>query len=234
MGPITAPRVRRLVLPPLAALAGHRVGPDDALDDVRIEAGDGDAEWPGLHLHRCELSLAGLAAADLAGARLVETRFTAPDLASLRLVGAQLRTVELLGGRLGDLDAAEGRWEGVRLEGARIGYLSLRGATVADLELVGCQVDTLDLAGAQVTRARFEGTGLGELLATRATLGDVDLRAADLDRVEGVLGLAGAVVAPGQLLDLAPQLASALGLVVAGPDAAGAAEAAGSPGADGT
>jgi hypothetical protein len=212
-----APRVHQLALPALDTIGGHRVGADDALDELRIELREGDADWPGLHLRRCEVRLAGMGAVDLTGARLVQTRSPHVELASLRLVAAHLRTVELLGGRIGDLDAAGGRWESVRIEALRVGYLSLRGATASDLLLVGAQVDTLDLSGARAQRLALVDCTVGELLVREAQLTDVDLRGARLGRVEGVAGLAGAVVAPSQLLDLAPQLAAGLGLLVAAP-----------------
>ncbi len=49
---------------------------------------------------------------------------------------------------------------------------------------------------------------------TGARLRDVDLRGADLSRVDGVAGLAGASIDERQLAELAPLLAAEAGLTV--------------------
>lgn len=46
----------------------------------------------------------------------------------------------------------------------------------------------------------------------------VELEGADLRVVDGVDGLAGAVLAPGHLLQLAPALAAHLGIIVSGSE----------------
>ena len=62
------------------------------------------------------------------------------------------------------------------------------------------------------------GCTIGELLVSRARLADVDLRGAEMSRIDDATALAGAVVSPTQLLDLAPLLAAALGIRVQADD----------------
>ncbi len=101
----------------------------------------------------------------------------------------------------------------VRLRGGKVDYLNLRAATLTDVHLDDVVVGELDLGGASATRLRVDGA-LGRLDVTGADLRDVDLRGADLRAPTGLAGLAGAVVSPAQLLELAPALADHVGLRV--------------------
>ncbi|GGX88612.1 hypothetical protein GCM10010510_37130 [Streptomyces anandii JCM 4720] len=72
-----------------------------------------------------------------------------------------------------------------------------------------------DFGGARLERVEFVDCALKGADLTAATLVDVDLRAAaSLEIARGVDRLTGAVISTGQLLDLAPVLAAALGVRV--------------------
>jgi uncharacterized protein YjbI with pentapeptide repeats len=82
-----------------------------------------------------------------------------------------------------------------------------------------CVLVEPDFGGARLERVEFTDCVLKRADLSGVTLTDVDLRqAAELDIARGVERLAGAVISPAQLLDLAPVLAAEMGLrVEAGP-----------------
>ena len=98
------------------------------------------------------------------------------------------------------------------------------GAAIAqELAQAGCLVigtATSDKGrdGINQALAAFPGCRLGILHVDHARLRDVDLRGAEMSRIDDATALAGAVVSPTQLLDLAPLLAAALGIRVQADD----------------
>jgi uncharacterized protein YjbI with pentapeptide repeats len=150
----------------------------------------------------------------LADARFVENRFAALDVARFDAPGSTWRQVELLASRVGaaELDGAD--LSGVRIERCRIGYLNLRQASCQDLIIQDCPITDLDLSGASVQRARFADCRIGHLMLSAASLHAVDLRGARIDRISGVAALSGAIIDEAQLGELAPALATHLGIEV--------------------
>ena len=113
------------------------------------------------------------------------------------------------------MQAYGGRLTRVTVRGGKIDYLNLREAHLTDVRFEGCVIGDLDLIGAHATRLVIAGCRIARLDLTRAVLTDVDLRTADLSRLDGLAGLAGATISQEQLLDLAPALAAHLRIVVA-------------------
>jgi uncharacterized protein YjbI with pentapeptide repeats len=150
----------------------------------------------------------------LVDARFVENRFASLDVIRLDAPGSTWRQVELLASRIGaaELDGAD--LNVVRIDGCRFGYVNLRHASCQDLVVHDCRIADLDLAGASVHRARFEDCRIGHLILSSASLQSVDLRGTQIDAISGVAGLAGAVIDEAQLGELAPALASHLGIEV--------------------
>jgi hypothetical protein len=102
----------------------------------------------------------------------------------------------------------------VRICGGKIDYLGLAGGRLRDIVIEDCVVGELDLGGAEVRNLVVRG-GVVELLDVNAArLAALDLRRTRLGTVSGVDGLRGAVLAPDQLLDLAPLLAAQVGIRV--------------------
>ena len=120
----------------------------------------------------------------------------------------------LAGVRLGALRAPGSTWASVRLSDAKVDFIDLTAAKLDSVVFERCVIGGLDLGDARATHVRFEGCRLDELNVDGARLTAVDLRGAELATVRGVAGLRGTVVSPGQLLDLAPLLAAAAGIVV--------------------
>lgn len=105
--------------------------------------------------------------------------------------------------------------ERVVVRGGKIDYLNLREAKLKDVVFEGCVLVEPDFGGAVLERVEFVDCVLKGADFSAARLSDVDLRrAAELGFARGVDRLAGAVISPVQLLDLAEVFAAELGVRV--------------------
>jgi uncharacterized protein YjbI with pentapeptide repeats len=78
-----------------------------------------------------------------------------------------------------------------------------------------CVLRDVDFGGAKLTDVSFPGSSLERLRLGQATLKNMDLRGAvKLDLADGYDSLRGAIIGTDQLLELAPALASTLGITV--------------------
>ena len=214
---VSAPRLREV-----------RFGPLDPGDVAEFLDGDADLDDMGFVRVRTEhvrwskrrrLSSArvdGLAALDwrAPGASLVDVVLEQADLVSWSAVESQWRTVEIRQSRGGSLELYDSVLDSVHFVGCKLAFLNLRGAKLRDVAFTDCTIDELDLTRTSATRVAFEGSRIGRLESASATFTDVDLRGARLSDLASVEGLRGAIVTVDQLLDLAPLLASRLGIRV--------------------
>lgn len=178
--------------------------------------------------------------ADLTGRDLTGVTLTGCVIRSGVLSDVVLRSAQVIDTRLADayattLLASRSLWRGSLLERVRIGSAelfdtdlvstSLRSSKVDDLNgraarwtdviVADCDITTLDLAGARLERVAFERCRIGTLELSGTTCTDVDLRSTTIGHIDGLEGLRGATIEPGQLIELAPALARNLGIVVA-------------------
>ncbi len=188
------------------------------------------------------LAFDGLTAeeADADGARFLECRFSDCQFGSFRLRRSTLSGCVLEDVRTPVLDAADSTWREVAVrrgrlgafiapgvdllrvtvDGGRLDYVNLRGANLTQVQFLDCRIAELDVGAAQLAQVRFRGCQLDRLVLTAAALQDVDLRGAQLAAVDGVDRLAGAVLTPEQLVQVAPALAASMGIRVADPASA--------------
>ena len=215
MSEVEQPRIPALALPHLEDSSAASLEPQDLRDAERITGARlTRLDATRATIRRCALHLTGVGELTLDHGRLIDSRLTEPEITTLAAPESTWRGVEVSAGRIGAVETSAAHWDGVSATDTRVGYLDLRDATLVDVRLAGCRVDTLDLSGAKVTRLSLSGCAIGELLVRHATLTDVDLRGAELSGVDEAAALAGAVITPAQLIDLAPLLANALGIRV--------------------
>ncbi len=218
---VETPRVNPPQLPPLI---GRELGPD-ADDATLIEA---RVSW-----HAPEATAVGATISDsrlvqlpaqrLAArrTRLTEVEVDDPVTVTWDAPRSEWRGVVISGGSIGVLDASGARWNNVSLRGVRIGYLNLREAVVADVQLTGCRVGTLDLTGSNVTRTALADCLVEDLDLHNRKGEHLDLRGLDmvrLNRLDGVDGMAGAIITDEQAHGLGPILAQALRIRIAEED----------------
>ncbi|MEU5094110.1 pentapeptide repeat-containing protein [Streptomyces sp. NPDC020996] len=205
-----------LRLPPLRPYDDGGLEPDGDYDGLEFGRADlAGQDGGGARFLDCALTGCALDGTRLRHARLLDSVLTAPRGVGTDLAEATLRDVELIDARLGGTQLHGAVLERVVVRGGKIDYLNLRGAKLKDVVFEGCVLVEPDLYGARLERVEFVDCVLKEADLTAAVLKDVDLRAAAAVGIaRGVDRLAGAVISPAQLLDLAPVLAAQLGIRV--------------------
>lgn len=211
------PEVR---LPPLEPFRDGGLEPDGDYDGLEFREEDlTGQDGSGARFMDCALRGCALDEAGLRHARILDSVLTAPRGVGTDLAESTLRDVELVDARLGGAQLHGAVLERVLVRGGKIDYLNLRKAKLRDVVFENCVLVEPDFGGARLERVEFTDCVLKRADLSGVTLTDVDLRrAAELDIARGVERLAGAVISPAQLLDLAPVLAAEMGLrVEAGP-----------------
>lgn len=213
---VKAARRPEVRLPELAGWPGGELEPDGDYDglefaDLDLAGQEGvGARFMDCAVRRCVLDEAGLAKARFLDSVLEGVRGVGTDLS-----GASLRDVEMVDARLGGVQLHGAALERVVVRGGKIDYLNLRQARLKDVVFEGCVLVEPDFSGAALERVEFRECVLRGADFGGARMAEVDLRGADvLEIVRGVEALAGAVISPAQLFDLAPALAAQLGVRV--------------------
>lgn len=207
------PEVR---LPELVAYEGGALELDGDYDGLAFTELDlAGQDGAGARFMDCALTGCALDETSLHHARLLDTVLTGLRGVGTDLASATLRDVELVDARLGGVQLHGSVLERVLVRGGKIDCLNLREAKLKDVVFEGCVLVEPDFGGARLERVEFVDCTLKEADFSAATLVDVDLRrAAELGIARGVERLAGAVISPAQLLDLAPVFAAQLGVRV--------------------
>ncbi|MDO0913868.1 pentapeptide repeat-containing protein [Streptomyces sp. DT2A-34] len=209
------PEVR---LPPLEPYRDGALEPDGDYDGLEFREEDlGGQDGGGARFLDCALRGCALDETRLHHARILDSVLTAPRGVGTDLAESTLRDVELVDARLGGVQLHGAVLERVLIRGGKIDYLNMRKAKLKDVVFEGCVLVEPDFGGARLERVEFVDCAVKGADLTGVTLAEVDLRrTAELDIARGVDRLAGAVISPGQLLDLAPVLAAQLGIRVEG------------------
>ena len=105
-------------------------------------------------------------------------------------------------------------WPRVRVVGGKIEFLNARGARLREVAFEDCVLVEPDFGAAVMKDVTFDGCRLVTPDFTQAELTGVDLSGADLISPQGIPSLRGASISRLQLLDLAPALATQLGITV--------------------
>jgi uncharacterized protein YjbI with pentapeptide repeats len=209
------PEVR---LPPLEPYGGGGLEPDGDYDGLEFtEADFAGQDGRGARFMDCALTGCALDETRLHHARVLDSVFTGIRGVGTDLAESTLRDVELVDARLGGAQLHGAVLERVLVRGGKIDYLNLRTARLKDVVFQGCVLVEPDFGGARLERVEFVDCELKGIDLSAATLKEVDLRgAASLEIARGVDRLAGAVISPAQLVDLAAVLAAEMGIRVEG------------------
>lgn len=203
-------------MPELRPFEGQGLEPDGDYDGVRFEGLDlsgtdgSGATFLDVGVYRCALD-----EARLGRLRVIDSVLEGVWGVGTRLAGAELRDVELRDARLGGVQLHGARLNRVLVRGGKIDFLNLRQAKLTDVTFEGCVLNEPDFSGASLERVAFRDCALRRAEFNQVRLKDVDLRGAtELELATGVDRLAGAVISPGQLMDLAPAFAAQIGVRV--------------------
>jgi uncharacterized protein YjbI with pentapeptide repeats len=154
----------------------------------------------------------------LRGLRLREVLASAVNGANGSWPYAEMDRVTFAGSTLVGLDLGAGRLARTTFSECKLDLANLRMADIRDVVFEGCSLRGTDFYGAKLSAVRFDRCELHETDFSQAALEHVDLRGSTLVDVRGVGALRGAIVDPGQLIELAPALAAELGIRVEGVD----------------
>jgi len=207
------PEVR---LPPLEPYGGGELEPDGDYDGLEFREADFAAQdGAGARFMDCALKGCALDETRLRHVRVLDSVLTGIRGVGTDLAESTLRDVELVDARLGGVQLHGAVLERVVIRGGKIDYLNLRKGRLRDVVFEGCVLVEPDFGGARLERVEFVDCALKGVDFSAATLTDVDLRgAAEVDIARGVDRLAGAVISPAQLMDLAAVLAAEMGVRV--------------------
>ncbi|MEV5982037.1 pentapeptide repeat-containing protein [Streptomyces sp. NPDC052114] len=218
---VKAARRAEVRLPPLRPFGGGELAPDGDYDGVEFRGLDlGAQDGGGALFMDCAVTGCALDGTRLTRARFVDSVLTEPRGVGTDLVEASLRDVEVVDARLGGAQVHGGVLERVVVRGGKIDYLNLRKARLRDVIFEGCVLVEPDFGAAVLERVEFRDCVVRGADFTGVRMVDVDLRAAgELEIARGLESLAGAVISPAQLIDLAPAFAAQVGVRVADPGA---------------
>ncbi|WP_093800281.1 pentapeptide repeat-containing protein [Streptomyces sp. Wb2n-11] len=214
--PVRRPEVR---LPPLAPFGPGGLESEGDYDGFEFRDLDlGGQEGRGARFMDCGLYGVALDGTVLSRARIIDSVLDGVRGVGTDLAEASLRDVEVTDARLGGVQLHASSLERVLVRGGKIDYLNLRRARLKDVVFEGCVLVEPDFGGARLERVEFRDCVLRQADFSSATMAGVDLRTvAELDIARGVDRLAGAVISPSQLLELAPAFAAQMGVRVEGP-----------------
>jgi len=191
------------------------IGDGDALSEAELSG----VSCPGRHVERIECVDVVLRNPDVSGAELRDctfrdTAFQHPNLATTTILGGSLTRVAVDGGRLTGLQVAEADLRDVVWRGCGADMATFRHTRLLHVTFEDCSLREADFSGMRGEFVRFIGCDLRGASFRHAELAGSALRRCRLDGIEGVEGLRGASLELGQIIDLAPALARAMGIGV--------------------
>lgn len=194
-----------------------------------VEHADGELIMDGVELRSVDMTAVESDFAEMSGSRLSEVRLSGSrwrhaafadstmsgcDLANAEFVESGWQRIRIDHSKLVGIRAAGSSWKNVLISDSMINLANLRFLDAQRVTFEGCQLTGVDFGSAQLTDLRFVDCDLTESDFSNARLSRVRFDRCRLARIGGVAGLAGASVAPDDLLQLADSLAAALGLRV--------------------
>jgi uncharacterized protein YjbI with pentapeptide repeats len=176
---------------------------------------------------------------DLSGAEAHMVRLHSSLVERVLLIGATLRNLNVWNSAVERGDWSGARCEGAQFDAAHFEGVRMRGillpsATITHCVFKECQFDGANLRFAQLESCRFEdcsfvgadfnGVNASNCVFERCQMKGVtfraskvkafDLRTSEIGEMADVSGLSGAIITPVQMIDIAPQMAHAMGLQV--------------------
>ena len=113
------------------------------------------------------------------------------------------------------VQAFESQWRRVVFQRCKLDAVNLRGAHLQDVVFEDCILRDVDFTGARMLAVSFPGSALRSAKFAKAKLARVDLRDATvIEVVDGYANLRGAILDSAQSVELAADLAQALGISV--------------------
>ncbi len=210
------PRPPKVWVPELHGLTPGDAGDLEPREDVEglslHEVDLGGVDLEGVGLLGCELVSVRSGEVAMPGSHMSEVRLERIEAAAWSAPRCGITAVSAAASRVGALDLHECEIRDLTVEDCRLDWVSLRGARMRDVIVRGCHLGELDLGGATLERIAFEACTVETVRAGRARMRDVDLRGLGIGRIHGAEGMRGAWVSGDQVLDMARDLATQMGI----------------------
>lgn len=165
-------------------------------------------------LTQCGLHECAMDDVCLRNALIAECRWERVTAAALDTGGATWRDVELIQVRIGSLQAYDTDLTRVTVRASRLDLVNLRSAQLTDVIFERCVITDLDLGSSTARRVSFADCRLERVDCFQAELAEVDFSGAEVGSFTDVAQLSGAVISSRQLAELAPAMASHLGVSI--------------------
>jgi uncharacterized protein YjbI with pentapeptide repeats len=183
----------------------------------------------------CHFESADERDADAGSSRFTECAFENVQFDTLRLRRAKFTDVWWRGSRVLSTDVAESEWldatmissalagieafnaqlRRVVFQRCKLDAVNLRGAYLQEVVFEDCILRDVDFAGAKMVDVKFPGSALRGSKFNKAKLARVDLRDATVvEVIDGYQNLRGSTIDSSQAVELAADLAHALGIKV--------------------
>jgi uncharacterized protein YjbI with pentapeptide repeats len=197
----------------LEALDAEAAAASDSWSGVALDGAQfGELDRTGLSIVGSRLERVDLAVARLPNLRIVDAVLNGCNLANAQARGASLVRCELRGCRLTGSSWAEGRLTDVLVKDCRVDLAAFTSATLERVTFEGCRMAQSDLQDVNCESVRFLSCDLSECDLTDARFRRSELRGCELGGLHGVDRLRGVSIEWGDLLELAPTLAGAMGI----------------------
>lgn len=179
-----------------------------------------DEEFDDLEVGNVTFTECAFSGTIFSGGTFRGAKFNDVWLHNVRVVGSSLAESRWL-----DAEIRDGAWSGVEqfsaslrrvvFAGCKLDSVNFRAAVFDDVTFDHCTLLDVDFSGAHMSTVRFPGSAVRGARFREASMSDVDFRgASELGVHDGFQSLSGAVIDSGQLIEIAPALASALGITV--------------------
>jgi uncharacterized protein YjbI with pentapeptide repeats len=195
-----------------------RLEDDAEVEGATIVAGDDPGaealDLPGSSWEGVLLDRASLAGARLASMVATDLEATGADLSNVGAHGASVRRMRAIGTRALGIQLGEATLRSVEFTETVLDFANLRYAKLDRVTFVDCQLRDADLSHATLRSVRLERCDLTRCDLTGATFERCVLDGCTLDEVRGLGSLRGLAMPLGDVIELAPALAAALGMHV--------------------
>ncbi len=199
----------------LEAWEPEALGSGFAIEDALLREADwSEVRAAGGVIKRSRLEGVRFSGARMRSLRLVDCIIADCDLSNADLGAAELNRVVFERCRMTGLGAGGVQAESVALRECSLELANFRGAQLRGVAFDDCELDDADFAAAVLREVRFEHSRLRRVLIDGLRLTRVDFRGSVLEPDGDVAALRGAIIDSLQLVELAPLLASGLGLTV--------------------
>jgi uncharacterized protein YjbI with pentapeptide repeats len=206
-------------IPPAASLdiaEVRQLATEASLTSVRLVGTDASGlRAPNMSIEEAVLEKASLLEARLEKLGLMDVELKACDLSAARCSESSFMRVRIVGGRMTGVDLNQGTLTDVVFEDCKLDMANFRAAKLTRVRFVDCSLVEADFQMAELTDVEFQNCHLEKVEFHQCKLKNVDARTSQLLDIRGWQSLKGLTIDPIQATVIAPQLAAAMGLVIA-------------------